>query len=86
MAQHANDSVIFTSPQGRIEWVNAAFSRITGYSFDEAVGRHPGEILNADDTNLAAEATLHAAQRNATSARVETSTTTRSRRWLDPTR
>ena len=85
VAQHANDSVIFTSPQGRIEWVNAAFSRITGYSFDEAVGRHPGEILNAEDTNLAAEATLHAAQRNATSARVEILNRTRDGRhiWME---
>lgn len=82
VARHANDSVIFTTPEGRIEWVNEAFTRITGYSFDEAVGRHPGEILNAEDTNLAAEATLRTAQRNAVPARVELLNRTRDGRQL----
>lgn len=82
VARHANDSVIFTTPEGRIEWVNEAFTRITGYSFDDAVGRHPGEFLNAEDTNLAAEATLRAAQRNAVPVRVELLNRTRDGRQL----
>lgn len=49
-AQYAGDSVVFTGPDGRIQWVNPAFSRITGYSFDEAVGRFPGDLLNAPET------------------------------------
>lgn len=82
VARHANDSVIFTTPDGRIEWVNEAFTRISGYSFDEAVGRQPGEILNAEETNLEAEATLRTAQRNAVPTRVELLNRTRDGRHL----
>lgn len=35
------EGVIITSPTGTIEFVNAAFSDVTGYSLSEAVGRNP---------------------------------------------
>ncbi|THF67464.1 EAL domain-containing protein [Pseudothauera nasutitermitis] len=35
-------SVIITTPEGRIEYVNPRFSEITGYSTDEVMGRKPG--------------------------------------------
>ncbi len=34
-------SVVITSPDGTIEWVNPAFTRMTGFSREEAVGRTP---------------------------------------------
>lgn len=71
VAQHASDSVIITAPNGKIEWVNAAFSKITGYQFDEAVGRLPGDILNGPDTAPDALATLIAAQQQGLPCRVE---------------
>ncbi|UWQ91744.1 response regulator [Rhodobacteraceae bacterium M382] len=52
VAQHANDSVIIINSDGLIDWVNDAFSEITGYSFNEAVGTAPGALLNAPDTDL----------------------------------
>ena len=58
VAKHANDSVIFTDADGRIEWVNDAFSRISGYGFHEVVGRLPSEVLNGGDTDAAAIALL----------------------------
>lgn len=54
VAQHANDSVIFSQPNGKIEWVNDAFTRITGYSFAEVVGKRPGDVLNAPETGHSA--------------------------------
>ena len=51
VARNANDSVIVSGPKGEILWVNDAFSRITGYSAEEAVGRSPGELLNSPDTD-----------------------------------
>ncbi len=51
VAKHASDSIILSTPEGRIQWVNEGFTRITGYSFDEAVGQHIGELLNSANTN-----------------------------------
>lgn len=53
VARHANDSVIMAEPDGCIFWVNEAFTRITGYSLQEARGLRPSELLNAPDTDLA---------------------------------
>lgn len=35
------NSVVITDPSGNIEWVNAAFTRATGYAPEEVVGRNP---------------------------------------------
>ncbi len=53
VARHANDSVVMADPDGCIFWVNEAFTRITGYSLQEARGRRPSELLNAPDTDPA---------------------------------
>lgn len=43
----AHDGVVITDREGVIEWVNPAFTRITGYSENEARGRTPGELLRS---------------------------------------
>ncbi len=49
---HATDNlVIITDESGRIEWVNDAFVRTTGYPLDQALGRRPGELLQGPDTD-----------------------------------
>ncbi|MFS4581454.1 ATP-binding protein [Phaeobacter sp. C3_T13_0] len=53
IAENANDSVFLMDADGLITWVNDAFTRITGYQFDEAIGQNPGTLLNADDTDMA---------------------------------
>jgi len=37
----SHDSIVITNNQGTIEYVNPAFSRITGYSYQEAIGQNP---------------------------------------------
>ena len=64
VAEHANDSIVVTSEEGRIQWVNKGFTRTTGYSFDEAVGQMPGDILNAPDTSAHAIADIAQAVQN----------------------
>ena len=32
---------MITDPDGNITWINAAFSELTGYEFDEIVGKNP---------------------------------------------
>jgi PAS domain S-box-containing protein len=39
--QQTADSIVITDVEGRIEYVNPAFERITGYSRDEALGQNP---------------------------------------------
>jgi diguanylate cyclase (GGDEF)-like protein/PAS domain S-box-containing protein len=39
--ENAAEGILITSPQGIIEMVNPAFTRITGYSPDEVVGKRP---------------------------------------------
>ncbi|MCK6548405.1 response regulator [Myxococcota bacterium] len=39
--------VVITDTDGTIQWVNPAFTAISGYTLDEAVGRNPREILKS---------------------------------------
>ena len=51
VAARTDNAVVVTDTKGYIEWVNEAFVRITGYTFDEVRGRKPGEILQGPETN-----------------------------------
>ena len=85
VARHANDSVIFTTPDGQIEWVNEAFSRVSGYSFDEAVGRNPTDILNGPETSDQSMAQLAFARASGIPCRVEIQNRTKDGRtvWME---
>ncbi len=61
VAHHATNGVVIADPAGHVEWVNAAFERITGYSLAELKGRKPGHLLQGPDTNPATVAELRAA-------------------------
>ncbi|QSA96582.1 diguanylate cyclase [Methylococcus sp. EFPC2] len=45
--ESAGDGIVITDPDARIEWVNKAFTRLTGYSMSEAIGRHPAELVKS---------------------------------------
>ena len=51
VAARTDNAVVVTDTRGYIEWVNEAFSRITGYTFDEVRGRKPGEMLQGPRTD-----------------------------------
>ena len=40
-------AIIITDIKGRIKWANSAFSRLTGYSIEEAIGKMPGELVKS---------------------------------------
>ena len=51
VAQRTSNSVVITDIHRRITWVNDGFTRITGYSFEEALGKHPRELLHSEKTS-----------------------------------
>ncbi|MEO8520108.1 MAG: PAS domain S-box protein, partial [Acidobacteriota bacterium] len=44
----AANAIVITDRAGLIEWVNPAFSDLTGYAADEAVGRNPRDLVKSD--------------------------------------
>jgi PAS domain S-box-containing protein len=53
IARETKNGVIITDKNERIEWVNAAFEQISGYTLEEIKGRKPGEFLQGKDTDPA---------------------------------
>ncbi|XZE36276.1 PAS domain S-box protein [Pirellulaceae bacterium SH501] len=51
VASKTQHSVVITDANGKIEWCNEAFSRLTGYELREVVGRKPGEFLQGEQTD-----------------------------------
>ena len=54
VASHTHNMVVICDREGRIEWVNQAFEKTTGYTRREAIGKLPGALLNGADTDPAA--------------------------------
>lgn len=59
VARHTTNAVLITDAQQRIAWVNDGFTRLTGYTAPEAVGRPARELLQSDLTDAH---TLHSMQ------------------------
>jgi PAS domain S-box-containing protein len=61
VASRTINGVVITDADGRVEWVNEGFTRITGYSLSELKGHRPGEILQGPLTDRAAVRKMHEA-------------------------
>jgi two-component system sensor histidine kinase/response regulator len=53
VASRTDNAVIITDIDGRIEWVNDGFTRISGYSIEEVMGKKPGAFLQGPETDPA---------------------------------
>lgn len=51
VADQANSGIIITDADGKIEYINAGFEKLTGYSLEEARGKKPGPMLQGKDTD-----------------------------------
>ncbi|GAA5509641.1 PAS domain S-box protein [Novipirellula caenicola] len=51
VASKTKHSVVICDAQGRIEWTNDAFTQLTGYTLDEAIGGYPTRLLQGPDTD-----------------------------------
>jgi len=53
VAQRTHNMVAICDADRRIIWINEGFTRLSGYSLDEARGHRPGELLECDATDAA---------------------------------
>ena len=53
VASRTDNLVVVTDPERRIEWVNEAFTRLTGYGLDEARGQLPALLLYSENNDPA---------------------------------
>ncbi|MDA5557603.1 PAS domain-containing hybrid sensor histidine kinase/response regulator [Shimia sp. MMG029] len=51
VARSSNDTVILMSADRTVEWVNEAFTDLSGVSFQEAVGRNIYDLIRITDSN-----------------------------------
>jgi PAS domain S-box-containing protein len=52
VASANENGVVFTKPSGEIIWCNNAYSILTGFSFEEIIGKTPIEIGKCEETPL----------------------------------
>ncbi len=71
VVQYTNNAVAVYDADSRVTWVNAGFTRLTGYSEAEALGKTPGELLSSGKADAGVLQALAASVANGTACRVE---------------
>lgn len=51
VASNTDNAIAISSPDGRIEWVNQGFQKLTGYKMSEVIGKKPGDLLQGPETS-----------------------------------
>jgi diguanylate cyclase (GGDEF)-like protein/PAS domain S-box-containing protein len=51
VASRTENAVVITDAKGYVEWVNDSFTALTGFTFEEAVRKKPGQLLQGESTN-----------------------------------
>lgn len=64
LANETENSVVICDKLGQIEYVNPGFESLTGYSFEEVVGKKPGSFLQGKHTDPQAVARISHAIKN----------------------
>jgi PAS domain S-box-containing protein len=85
VAEHTSNSVVIADENYRIEWVNDAFVRITGYQREEANGKTAGELRDSIHTDRSTTTRIHEALSKGQDIRVQTHNLAKDGRdyWLD---
>jgi diguanylate cyclase (GGDEF)-like protein/PAS domain S-box-containing protein len=55
VVEHAHEGLLIQNVNGQIEWSNPSYSRITGYSAEEVLGRRPQEYILTPNNQLSPE-------------------------------
>ncbi len=53
VASQTTNGVLITDPEGRVQWINEGFTRLSGYAEDDIIGHKPGDVLQGPDTDQA---------------------------------
>lgn len=85
VAEKVNDAIIISTPEGMITWVNKTFSKITGFSAQEAIGRNVGDLLNGPWTDARVLEKIDTASNTSQPVRVEIENKTKAggRVWIE---
>lgn len=51
VAERTDNAVVVTNSAGEVLWINPAFTRITGYSLEDIIGKRPGRVLQGPNTD-----------------------------------
>jgi PAS domain S-box-containing protein len=71
IAKETDNSTVITDPAGKITWVNKSFTKLTGYSAEEVMGRMPGDFLQGPGTDPVVVEKLAKALKNRESIEAE---------------
>jgi PAS domain S-box-containing protein len=80
IATKTSNNVIIADKEGKIEWVNEAFTNQTGYSLEESIGQTPGRLLNNSDSPEGQRAALRNAIQKGEHIKTEVTNRTKSGR------
>ncbi len=58
VAERTDNAVILADREGKIEWVNKAFERLTGWRMEDVLGQKPGSFLQGSRTDPAVAADM----------------------------
>ncbi|WP_304167908.1 ATP-binding protein [Phenylobacterium aquaticum] len=85
LAKRDMHAEMLSDPQGRLAWVNEGFTRLTGYTAEEALGHRPGDLLLGPDADLRAVELMRArlATRQPFRAEIENRHKSGRRYWVD---
>ena len=85
VASRTNNIVLITDRKDRVRWANAAFTRVSGYTLDMALGRLPGALLNHPDADPEKIVQIYEAIEQGVGLRIELLNRTRDGQdlWLD---
>ncbi|MBU6340548.1 MAG: PAS domain S-box protein [Bacteroidetes bacterium] len=79
------DVIVISDAQGVITWVNDAYTKLTEYSFEEAIGKKPSQLVQGPDSDQNTILNIREALRNQRPIQVEILNYTKSGKkyWLD---
>jgi len=71
VAERTDNAVVITDSDINIEWVNEGFTRITGYTLEEVIGKNPGRLLQGKGTDFKTVEKIRAGIKNRVTTNVE---------------